>query len=194
MKKTIFFLALTISTSIFSQNKFGAFAGINYPTISDGFLKKFYFGSEIAFHIGGLYEFEITDNIVFRPKITYSQQGDREKNNYSFIDVRSIDYKLSYLNVPFNFKFFNKPYLLLGPQVGFLLSTEKQSQDFGNVRSNVDFGANFGMGYDFKNIFLEFNLYQGMSTLIKTQSVFAKSVGFDGTNTVLQLSLGYYFD
>ena len=109
------------------------------------------------------------EKIAFRPKLTYSQQGDREKSDYTSIDVRSVDYKLSYLNIPLNFKFFNKPYLLVGPQIGFLLSTEKQSQDFGDVKSGFDYGANFGVGYDFKEIFVEFNIYQGMSTLIETE-------------------------
>ena len=194
MKKIILIAILTISTSSFSQNRFGAFAGVSNSTISDGFLGKFYLGKEMTFHIGGLYEFEITEKIAFRPKLTYSQQGDREKSDYTSIDVRSVDYKLSYLNIPLNFKFFNKPYLLVGPQIGFLLSTEKQSQDFGDVKSGFDYGANFGVGYDFKEIFVEFNIYQGMSTLIETESVNGFVTGFDGTNTVIQLSLGYYFN
>ena len=123
MKKIILIAILTISISSFSQNRFGAFAGVSNSTISDGFLGKFYLGKEMTFHIGGLYEFEITEKIAFRPKLTYSQQGDREKSDYTYIDVRSVDYKLSYLNIPLNFKFFNKPYLLVGPQIGFLLST-----------------------------------------------------------------------
>ena len=40
------------------------------------------------------------EKIDFRPKITYSQQGDREKSDNGTIDVRSVDYKLSYLNIP----------------------------------------------------------------------------------------------
>jgi Outer membrane protein beta-barrel domain len=194
MKKIIFIAIMSFSISTFSQNNFGVFAGISNSTISDGFLGKFYLGSEMTFHIGGLYEFELTEKIDFRPKIIYSQQGDREKNDDTFIDVRSVDYKLSYINIPLNFKFFNKPYLIIGPQIGFLLSTEKQSQDFGDLKSSFDYGANFGFGYDFKNIFVEFNLYQGMNTLIETESVNGFAIGFDGTNTVLQLSLGYYFN
>lgn len=194
MKKIILISILTISLSSFSQNRFGTFAGISNSTISDGFLGKFYLGKEMTFHIGGLYEVELTEKITFRPKLTYSQQGDREKSDYSYIDVRSVDYKISYLNIPLNFKFFKKPYLLVGPQIGFLLSTEKQSQDFGDVKSSFDYGANFGVGYDFKNIFVELNIYQGMSTLIETESVNGFATGFDGTNTVIQLSFGYYFN
>ena len=52
----------------------------------------------------------------------------------------------------------------------------------------------FGFGYDFKNIFVEFNIYQGMNTLIETESVNGFATGFDATNTVLQLSVGYYFN
>ena len=193
MKRLIFIAILSFSISTFAQNKFGVFAGISNSTISDGFLEKFYLGGEIAFHIGGLYEFELTEKIDFRPKIVYSQQGDREKNNYGSIDVRSVDYKLSYLNIPLNFKFFNKPYLLIGPQIGFLISTEKQSEDFGEVKSGFDYGANFGIGCDFKNIFVELNLYQGINTLIKTEHVNGFITSFNGTNTVIQLSLGYYF-
>ena len=54
MKKIILIAILTISISSFSQNRFGAFAGISNSTISDGFLGKFYLGKEMTFHIGGL--------------------------------------------------------------------------------------------------------------------------------------------
>jgi hypothetical protein len=179
---------------IMSQNRFGVFGGVNNSVISDGFFKKTYVENGFGLHLGVLYEYGLSEKIVFRPKIVYSQQGDRKKTSNSFIDSDDIDYKLDYINIPLNFKFFQKPYIIAGPQIGYLLSTDKQSADYGDVKSKVDYGLNLGVGYDINNFFIELNLYQGMNTLVEIEEVFTQSVAVDGKNTVLQLSFGYYFD
>ena len=126
MKNIISIIILTIIPTItFSQNRFGIFGGINNSTLSDGFLEKIPIGKAFGIHVGGLYEYHFNDKISFRPKLTLSFQGDREKTDNTFIDASSIDYNLTYLNVPINFKFFTKPYIIAGPQIGFLVSTKK---------------------------------------------------------------------
>jgi len=195
MKKNITIILLAIIPLFtFSQNRFGVFGGLNNSTLSDGFLEKIPFGKAFGFHIGGLYEYQINDKISFRPKLTLSFQGDREKTDNTFIDASSIDYKLTYLNVPINFKFFSKPYIIAGPQVGFLVSTEKGERDFGDVKTSFDYGLNLGFGYDFDNFFVELNLYQGLATLVEIEDSLGKSVEVDATNTVVQFSIGYYFN
>jgi len=187
-----FFIASAICTQ--AQNRFGVFGGLNNSVISDGFLKKTYIDDVFGLHLGVLYEYRLSEKIAFRPKIMYSQQGDRKKTSNSFIDANDIDYKLDYLNVPLNFKFFKMPYIIAGPQIGYLLSTEKLSADYGDVKNKIDYGFNLGVGYDINNFFIELNLYQGLSTLVEIEEVFTQSVAVDGKNTVLQLSFGYYFN
>lgn len=200
MKKTfltIIFIFIPFCT--FSQNKFGVLGGVNASSVSDGFLGKVSdFG--FSFHLGAVYELRLKDKITFRPKLIYSQQGDRIKaektfynENWGYFSNDGLDYELSYLNVPLNIKFFDKTYLLIGPQVGFLLSTKKLDLEFGDIDKTVDFGINLGLGHRFKDFFIELNLYQGMTTLLKYEGVYGFSQGFDATNSVAQLSFGYYF-
>ncbi|MFD0836703.1 porin family protein [Mariniflexile aquimaris] len=189
MKKTLLIgLILLFSYNVSSQDKIGVFAGINGSSLSNGFLKSGYLGSNsFSFHIGGLYEFRFTEKIAFRPKLLFSQQGDRE----DFDD--NIKYETSYLNIPLNFKFFNKPYLLFGPQVGFLIDTKKKEIDFGDLKS-LDYGLNLGVGIDIKRIFIELNLYQGFNELIAVeykQTNPFRDIDINATNTVIQLSIGY---
>jgi len=200
MKKSILTIFFTIITILgYSQNKIGVFVGANHAGISNGILKSGIPEGTIAFHIGGLFEMKLNNKVSFRPKLMYSQQGDRSidksltssNNQLTFVNGSRIDYKLSYLNLPLTFKFFNKTYILMGPQLGILLSTEKLNLDFGNIENTLDFGINLGFGQEIKEFFIELNLYQGISTLIKYENLYASD--FNGTNNVIQLSVGYYF-
>ncbi|TQD39044.1 porin family protein [Haloflavibacter putidus] len=195
MKKIVSLsLLFLLPITMLSQNRFGVFAGANNSTLSDGFLEKIGVENALGFHLGGLYELELSEKITLRPKLMLSLQGDREETSGNYIDASSIDYKLTYINIPLNVKFFSKPYIIAGPQIGILASTKKAERDFGEVKSNLDYGVNLGVGYDFKNIFIELNMYQGLETLIHIESSLGQSVEVDATNTVLQLSLGYYFN
>ena len=187
-----------------NKNKYAAFIGIGNTGFSNGFLKGTLSAQKLnkslsISHFGALVEIPIKDKILFRPKIMLSFQGDKDKteNNsiHPFVLGEEIDYKLTYINIPLNFKFFSKPYIIFGPQIGILTSTKKENFDLGDIKSNFDYGLNLGFGYDFNKFFIEINLYQGMQHLIEYdfQTVSAGN-SFDATNTVFQMSLGYYFD
>jgi hypothetical protein len=194
MKKIILVLFLNITIASFSQNeRIGIFGGINYSGFSNGFLQEISFGKSLGFHIGGLAELELTDNIAFRPKINLSLQGDRENddNSSSIPSLSSVNYKLTYLNVPLNFKFFSKPYILIGPQVGFLISSKKDSVNYGDV-NNIDFGLNLGIGYDINNFFLEINLFQGMQKLLELKDPTNQISDKNVTNSLIQFGIGYF--
>ncbi len=185
LKKSLLLLFLVLLPIITkAQHKFGVLAGVNLSALSDGILNSTYLGSNsFSFHIGGVYELELKEKIAFRPKIIYSQQGDRETFD------SNINYELTYLNFPLDFKFFQKPYLIAGPQIGFLIDTKKNSGDFGDLPI-FDYGANIGIGFDIKDFFIEFNAYQGFNTLIEIEFAYED---IEATNTVLQLSFGYHF-
>ncbi|TJY37388.1 outer membrane beta-barrel protein [Pontimicrobium aquaticum] len=192
MKKLLVIGLLLSSLLSNSQNEFGVITGISNSSFSDGFLEKASIDKAFGFHLGGLYQYNISNDIIFRPKIIFSLQGDRKKSTGDS-SAFGIDYKLSYINLPLNFKFFSKPYIIAGPQVGYLLSTKKGDIDIGDIENKVDFGLNVGFGYDFDKFFVEFNMYQGIAKLIDLENN-QTSIRYGSiSNTVLQLSLGYYF-
>lgn len=191
MKKiTLIAILFIIPFLTFSQNKAGVLVGINATTLSNGILKSFGFHSNsFSLHFGAVYETKLTEKISFRPKLIYSQQGDREDF------YNNIKYETSYLNIPLNFKFFNKPYVLAGPQIGFLLDTKKKEMDFGDLKT-LDYGLNLGVGIDIKQFFIELNIYQGFNKLIEVQFEQTnpyRDIGIKATNTLGQLTLGYNF-
>lgn len=195
MKKVIFIIALCILPILtFSQNKFGVFAGISNSALTNGFLEGVALDKVFSPHIGGVYNYGFNETISFRPQLVLSLQGDRKEGaggSYVFFD-NTIDYKLTYLNVPLSFKFFSKPYILAGPQFGLLINTKKGAVDFGDIKNKLDYGLNCGIGYEFSNFFIEAKMYQAISSILEIE-------GFRGakdkiTNTVLQLSLGLYLD
>jgi len=192
MKKnlTTIFLLLLFTVS-YSQNKFGAFAGLNYNYLTQGNYEAFLSESSVSLHVGVLYEMPLNESISFRPKLMYSTQGDRKKTDQSEFNLTAVDYKLSYINVPMDFKFWNKIYLIAGPQIGYLVNTEKMSDDYGDVESKIDFGINVGAGYSINKIFIELSAYKGFSKIVEYEDQFNKQNSL--TNTLVRLSVGYYF-
>jgi len=186
MKKTITIVLLILIPLItFSQKKMGVFIGLNNSSISEGVLDQVDITDKFGFHLGGFYEFDITEKIKFRPKIVYSQQGNRDGGSSS---IEHIDYKSSYFNIPLNFKFFETTYILVGPQIGFLISEERYSPFIEGEA--FDMGLNIGFGQKIKDLFLELNLYQGFTKAIDKPNYNGSLK--KGTNTLIQFSIGYY--
>ena len=169
MKKVIFIITLAIVSHFsYSQGNFGVFGGVNYSYFTDGFAGKVYAENSFGLQLGALYNLGLTDKISFRPKLYFSQQGDRTKTEQtSNFELNQIDYKLTYLNTSLDFKFWDKIYLLAGPQIGILIDQKHESSDLGKVKSNVDFGFNLGTGFKVNKLFFELGIYQGFSTLFE---------------------------
>ncbi|MFC4634061.1 porin family protein [Dokdonia ponticola] len=192
---TIFAVLFTLSCQLQSQNRFGAYGGASLTGLSDGVLSNITVNPPLGIHLGALYEWELSEKIAFRPKVAFSQQGDREDSQVgTTFGSFALDYKLTYLNVPLQFKFFSQPYFLAGPQIGYLLSIDKGDVDAGNLDSSFDYGVSVGIGYDIDPFFMELTFYQGLSTLITTPDGALPLGGTDDlTNQVFQVSVGYYF-
>ena len=196
MKKITLITLILFTSIIFSQERMGVLGGINANQTNEGFFTGLNsFG--LGFHLGAVYNFEINKNIHFSPKILFSKQGDTSENKKTLYNgelswgAGGLDYKLSYINIPLNFKFFNDTYILIGPQIGILVSTEKMNLDFGDVENKIDLGVNFGIGQKINNLFIELNINQGFSTIINYNDN-SKNIE-SAKNLVAQLSLGYYF-
>ncbi|WBL23818.1 outer membrane beta-barrel protein [Zunongwangia sp. HRR-M8] len=169
----------------YSQKKMGVLIGLNNSSISEGVLGQVSITDNMGFHLGGFYEFDLNEKIKFRPKLVYSQQGNRDGGSSS---IEHIDYKSNYFNIPLNFKFYESIYILAGPQIGILVSEEKYSPFIEG--ETFDLGINLGIGHKIKDFFLELNLYQGLTKAIDKPNYDGELV--KGTNTLIQASIGYY--
>lgn len=192
MKKSFLIIAIIVFglTNLNAQEvKFGAKAGLNLASITgdetDGI------ESRTAFHVGAVAEISISDKFSVQPELLYSAQG--AKDSFDGIDV---DAKIDYLNLPIMAKYYVAEgfSLELGPQVGFLLSAKAEgggeSIDFKDETKGIDFGANFGVGYKLEsglNFGARYNL--GLSNINDGEG----SDDFKNQNSVIQLSVGYFF-
>ena len=196
--KVLFFLTyLLLASSSYSQTEFGTILGLNMSRFTDEFRPingSYINSSSIGFSFGAFAEFDINEKTKFYPQIIYNQIGDREKDFANGegrgLDISTIDYKLDYISIPLNFKFFNKPYLTIGPQFGILLSQNNGSLDLGDLKSNFDIGGNMGVGYPIEDFRIEITFYQGFSTLLEVEKEFSDDI-IDVRNTYLNLSIGY---
>ena len=196
--RILFFLTfLLLASSSYSQTEFGTIFGLNTSRFTDEFRPvngSYINSSSIGFSFGAFAEFNINEKINFYPKIIYNQIGDREKDFGNVerrgLDISTIDYKLDYISIPLNFKFFSKPYLTIGPQFGILISQNNESLDLGDLKSSFDIGGNLGIGYPIKDFRIEITFYQGFSTLLEVEKEFSDDI-IDVRNTYLNLSIGY---
>lgn len=173
MKKNILFILIVLLfNQAYSQKNIGVFTGINYSYFTTEFGKGFYAEKSFGLQFGVLYELEIMEKINFRPKLFFSQQGDRTKTTqYTNFTIDQVDYKLSYLNASLDIKFWDKIYLITGPQIGVLINQKHESLYLGKIKSNIDFGINLGVGFKVNNLFFELGLYQGLTKLLEYDNI-----------------------
>ncbi|MET0945252.1 MAG: porin family protein [Flavobacterium sp.] len=184
--KKIIMAAVAVMAFAFSnaqEVKFGVKAGVNFANLggdADG-------SSLTGFHVGGLAEIKLSDKFAIQPEILYSAQGS-DFSEDGFDD----ELKISYLNVPVMAKYYviDKLSIEAGPQVGFLLSAKEEGEDAKDFLNSVDFGVNFGAGYDFtENFFAGVRYNVGLSNVADTED----SDDFKMNNSVFSVSVGYKF-
>ncbi|SRX55811.1 porin family protein [Aequorivita sp. CIP111184] len=189
MKKLLLFVAVaTLSfTAAQSQNvRFGAKAGVNFSSLN---------GSDIdnvdmltGLHVGAVARIGISELFAIQPEIVYSLQG------YSLDDDLKVN--LNYINLPImvDFTLAEGFSLQAGPQVGFNLSSkvdfDGEKEDAEGVQT-VDIGAGLGAQY-----ILPMNLFFQARYVTGLTSVFEDFDGesFDAKNSVISLSVGYFFN
>lgn len=179
--------------------KFGLKAGLNISSFAGDAGDD---SPKVGFQVGGFTEIKLTDKFSIQPELLYSAQGAKEKGD---VDVNGdmypaeVKYNFAYLNVPIMAKYYVTPKFSLevGPQIGFLMSAKgkievlriTQEIDMKNEVKSIDFGLNFGTGYDFTKNFsagVRYNL--GLSN-INDEKGTDKNI----KNSVFSLSVGYKF-
>lgn len=188
IKKIPIVIAFLFCSLLYSQENLGVFAGLNYSYFTDGFAKQINASNKYGLQFGVLYNVQLNSKISFRPKAVFSVQGDKESDRDSSYALNQVDHKLTYLNIPLDFKFGNKIYLLTGPQIGILLSQNKLSENSVTLKSKYDYGLNFGGGFQVDNFFFELGMYQGLMNLFSVPSTAREE---DIRNGLLKFTVGY---
>ncbi|TDS65042.1 porin family protein [Myroides indicus] len=184
--KKIILSALALTAFTFTANaqtpdlKLGAKAGVNFANLNGGESMDM----KTGFHVGVLAEIFINEKFSVQPEILYSSQGaekDGLKANFDYINVPIIGkyYVMDGLNVQF------------GPQIGFLTKAELkgggEKMDMKDASQKVDFGVNFGAGYELPmGVFFDARYNLGFTKVEKEGENSSK-------NGVIQISVGYKF-
>ncbi len=206
MKKLLVFAVLAAFSSVVTAQeekiRFGAKAGVNFTTIvGDGTDDV---DGRTGFHIGAVVEIPIAEKFAFQPELVYSSQGFG-LNIITFDDflgaipIESTT-KLDYINVPLMAKYYVAQGFSLqaGPQVGFLVSSKAEADaiglsteiDIDDLIKTIDFGLNFGAGYQLDmGLFFDARYNLGLSNI---NDGFGSDL-VKNQNAVLQLSVGYKF-
>lgn len=196
MKKLLLFVAVaTLSlTAAQSQNvRFGAKAGVNFSSVNgDDFDEA---KGVTGFQVGAVAKIGINELLAIQPEILFSAQG------YS-VDFPGDDVsvRLGYVNLPIMADFTIAEGLSLqgGPQIGFnVVSGYKydgdDNEDFEEVEGikTLDLGVGIGAQY-----ILPINLFFQARYVIGLSDVYDDIEGYkpEGKNSVLSLSVGYFFN
>jgi hypothetical protein len=208
MKKNILVLAavLMFGLSNAQEAKFGLKGGLNISNFT-GDTEGADLQSRIGYNIGAFVAIKFSEKFTLQPEVLYSAQGVNFENFGAEVEglgyyTADIKLKTAYINVPVMFKYYaaEKFSIEAGPQIGFLTSAKTETklngfsqtveQDIKDSFETIDFGLNFGAGYDFTEHFsagARYNL--GLSNIAKTEQ------GDDTKlhNSVFSLSIGYKF-
>ncbi|RXP57059.1 PorT family protein [Lutibacter sp. HS1-25] len=213
MKKiiAIVFIALLGTTGVKAQASFGIKGGVNFPSIMGDNINGIRYRT--SFNVGLVAEIETSPVTSVQPEIMYSGQGFHynggtfRDSNGNFITLAEDNYKFDYLNIPLVFKYYYSEgaSFEIGPQVGFLLSAKTadgSEKEFVNLKDNLttaSFDFIVGLGYKFDNGFNVNARYIGGLTNVWKGYVKSPPPGYwyydyGKSNSVFQLTIGYYFN
>jgi opacity protein-like surface antigen len=167
------------------ETKFGVKAGVNFANLTGDIEET---SSKVGFQVGGFAEFKLSEKFAIQPELLFSTQGAKQDIGQS----EDLKLNLSYLNVPVMAKYYvaEKFSLEAGPQIGFLVGAkykfDGEEEDAKDDVKSIDFGVNFGAGYDFTE-----NLSAGIRYNLGLANI-AEGDG-DTKNSVFSLAVGYKF-
>ena len=197
---------------------FGVKAGANLSTLKTDLDGEKYL---LGYHFGGLADIKFSEKFSIQPELLYSLEGAKIDDSFSFEDEGTtfgIDYKedikLAYLQLPVMFKYQVAKNLNLeaGPQIGYLLSaksdydvtlrfdgevmTDSGSEKIKDQVKSLNFGLNFGLGYEFSNkMFVQGRYHLGLSDINDSEPSADEDSIDRGSikNSSFQVSVGYKF-
>ena len=184
--KNLLFAALVVFIVINgnAQTCFGVKTGVNLASLSGN--DSDWVDGQTTIHIGGVANIGITELLSVQPELLYSRQGAKNKEDDTTI-------YLDYISVPImvDFKVTEGLSLQGGPQIGININGIVEDdnaggeEDIENLES-LDIGVGIGAQYKIsKGLFIQARYVAGLSSL---------SEEIKGKNSVISLSLGWFFD
>ncbi|MGS2740553.1 porin family protein [Sinomicrobium sp. M5D2P17] len=158
---------------------FGVKAGLNFSSLkADTDFGSGTSDGRTGFYIGGLADFGISEQFHIQPEAIFSFEG-------------ADDYDMTYLNIPVLAKYyvvegFN---IQAGPQFGFLLDSEEDS----DYLKTFNFALSFGAGYELPSgLFFDARYNLGLSDISDSAEA-ADVLGLKMKTRNFQVGLGYRF-
>jgi len=217
MKKLLVCIVLSVFTFIGSQAQelhFGAKAGLNFASARGDDTDDL--EGRTSFHLGGVLNIEITEELAIQPEIFYSGQGYSIKEDGGgdpTIEIGATDLergavnqgravlasnedrvKIDYINVPVLLDYTVYPGLSLqaGPQIAFNVSSKSefdgQEFDLKDQTKGTSISALLGAQYKLPlGIFFQARYALGLSNIPKDDD-------FEAKNAVFSISAGYFFN
>ncbi len=185
MKKISLFLFVLFSVLISlpanaqKRHHLGVFGGANLANLSSDDLEEigFDFSYRTAFGFGGVLDLGLSQNVALRFEPMYLQKGSK------FPDIEEPDvqlkFKSAYVELPLFIKYAfgnqpTRPYLVVGPSIGFLLSADlviegEEDEDIKDDFKDIDFSLGFGGGVSFpfgnNSFFVEGRYFLGLANI-----------------------------
>jgi hypothetical protein len=203
MKKVLFTVVLCcVAATTFAQLnvKFGVTAGLNVSneTLSAG---SFSLSPDwkAGFQAGVIADLSLSPSLSIMPELVFSQKGCK-----SDVETVTVTETINYLTLPVNlaYKFdlglAGTLFPFAGPYVGYALSgnykegSESVKINFGSDEDEykaLDFGLNFGLGYQFEKLLFRLQYNLGLSNIGNV----IEGADYSVKNKNVAVSVGYFF-
>jgi hypothetical protein len=183
MNKLALTLCIAISTHVCSAQTFGLGpkVGMNISNYVGGNIES---DALVGYHLGGMLSYGFGKVLYLQPEVLFSTQGAKIQNKGA-----KTNFKISYVTIPFLLKIKSAGgfFLELGPQAGFLTSTDIPDQTIGNFAKNLDLAAAVGLGYHSAiGLGVGFRYIAGLS---KVGDFTGQDIDPDFRNSVIQASI-----
>lgn len=157
--------AFNFGTAQEESIRFGAKAGLNIANlVGDADETN---DAKIGFNFGAVVEIPVTEKFAVQPELLFSTQGVKDDS-----EGTDVTLKLNYINIPLMAKYYVAEGFSLqaGPQIGILVTADVEAQDVEvDVKdeiSSIDFGLNFGAGYQLASgIFFDARYNLGLTSV-----------------------------
>lgn len=194
MKKIILsaLAVLAFGVTNAQEVKYGAKGGLNIANQKFEAQGSSITGNSIVgIQVGGFAEVKLDEKFAIQPEVLFSTEGSKFKS-----EGQDFTFSLSYINIPVMAKFYpaEKFNIQAGPQLGLLVSAKGKldggsKEDIKEGYKSINFGLNFGAGYEFtENCLVDFRYNLGLSDVAKDNEE-----GLKMTGSVFSIAVGYKF-
>ncbi len=192
-----------ISSAQVESFEMGLKFGVNIADIEGDETKGF--NPRTSIHIGLAAEIPVNEYLAIHPELFYSFQGVQYKSELPNFEDEIL--RVDYIYLPVMLKYY--PFYVVpgfsievGPQVGYLASavrelknnflsgvTERSNVDAKDVISDIDYGANIGLGYQFEmGVFFQARYSLGLANIVDDNTN-----DLERRHSIFQLSTGIKF-